>query len=126
MPDDQQFKHNLSIPVGATYRHLFVYTRSSAEAPTVFTPVDLTGCTAALQVRDTLTSSVARVTLTSEVGGGITLGGTSGSILLDFSPANTSLLARGGEYDILLTFPDGTKEYAFGGTVNAIVRATRV
>ena len=125
MSDDDQFNHTLTIPIGATYRHLFAYTRNTAQDPKVFNPVDLTGCTAILQVRDSVTSSIVRVELTSGPAGGITLGTVDGSILLEFTPAQTTLLARGGAYDLLLTFPDGAKDYAFGGTVVASVRVTR-
>lgn len=125
MSDEQQFNHTLTIPIGATYRHLFVYTRNTAEDPKVFKPVDLTGCTALLQVRDAATSPTVRATLASAPGVGITLGTTDGTILLEFTPEQTQTLARGGVYDILLSFPDGSKDYAFGGAIVASLRVTR-
>jgi hypothetical protein len=57
----------------------------------VATPVNLTGYTARLQVRETYASDTSILSLTS--GSGITLGGTAGTILLEASAATTAGIA---------------------------------
>ena len=53
-------------------------------------PVDLTGFSARMQVRETYDSTAVTFALTS--GSGITLGGTAGTIYLEASPTATALL----------------------------------
>lgn len=77
-------KLKLSIEQGATFRKLFTWT---AGTPAV--TVDLTGCTARMQLRSELASSAPLVTLTTE-NGGITLGGTAGTIELLISATSTA------------------------------------
>lgn len=63
------------------------------------TPVNLTGYTASMKVKQGQTTLF---TLTS--GDGITLGGTAGTISLSYSATNTALLTPGtADYDLLLT-----------------------
>jgi Na+/serine symporter len=74
-------------------------------------PVNVTGYTAAMQVRSSYTSATAVVSLTS--GAGITLGGTAGTIQITISAAATAGIPAGNYvYDLELTS---------GGTVTRLL-----
>ena len=65
-------------------------------------PVDLTGYTAAMQVRETPSSP--RIVLSLASGSGITLGGAAGTITLNISAATMETRAAGNYfYDLELT-----------------------
>lgn len=67
--------------------------------------VDLTGYSAEFQMRATEDSATAALTLTS-AGGGISLGGISGTFILSASAASTSAITAGRYvYAIELTSP---------------------
>jgi hypothetical protein len=66
-------------------------------------PVDLTGYTAAMQVRASYSSATAIISLTN--GSGITLGGAAGTIQLNISAVTTAALTAGTYvYDLELTY----------------------
>ena len=75
-------KYIMVCPQGATFSKQLTYTIDD-------TPVDLTSYTARMQVREKYTSKTAAVNLTTE-NGGISLGGTSGTIDLFISDSDTS------------------------------------
>lgn len=80
-------------------------------------PVDLTGCTARMQVRERAESLLALLTLTTE-NGGITLGGATGTISIRADAAKTQqVVKRAGVYDLEVEFPDGTVRRLIGGPV---------
>jgi len=86
-------KYDIEIEQGATYG--LVVTVENPDG----TPVDLTGMTARMQVRDV--SEQVLVELTTE-NGRISLGGASGKITLSIDAATTADLDRGGVYDLEL------------------------
>ena len=67
-------KLKLAIEQGATFRKLLTY-----KAGTPAVAVNLTGCTARMQIRSAITSPTVLVNLTTE-NGGIVLGGTAGNL----------------------------------------------
>lgn len=77
-------------------------------------PVNLTGCTARMQIRPSVSSETILLELTTE-NGGITLGGATGKITLNFTEATTSSLAKGGVYDL---------EIVIGGKVKRLIQGT--
>lgn len=76
--------YNITCPQGATYSTTFTVSQDGV-------PLDLTGYTAALQVRDSYTATDAEISLTS--GSGITLGGTAGTIAVVVSSTVTAGVA---------------------------------
>lgn len=86
--------YNITAYQGATYKLNMTYKIDD-------TPVNLTNYTAAMQVRETPTSSSAVISLTN--GSGITLGGTAGTIAINV-PASTMGAASAGfyQYDLEL------------------------
>ncbi len=114
------FKVRLSIDQGATFRKHFVY-KSGVPA----TAVDLTGFTARMQVREEVTSDAILVNLTTE-NGGITLGGTAGTIDLFINDTDTSgFLWTDGVYDLELVAPSGDVTRRISGTVGVSPEVTR-
>lgn len=69
------------------------------------TAIDLTGYTAALQVRESYDSSAPLLSLTS--GSGITLGGTAGTISVTAAASATAAL-EGGTYVYDMTLNSGS------------------
>jgi hypothetical protein len=65
--------YNIVAEQGATYSKLFTLTNSAGD------PIDLTGYTARLQVREKYSSEVKLLDLTTE-NSGITLGGAAGTV----------------------------------------------
>lgn len=115
------FKVNLKIDQGATFAKHVTW---KAGTPPV--PVDLTGCTARMQVREKIESPVALLDLTTE-NGGIVLGGTSGTI--DYCLLSDELTATfawtSGVYDLEIVFPDGTVQRKIAGNVTVSPEVTR-
>lgn len=77
-------------------------------------PVNLTGYTARMQLRPSVSSETVLLDLTTE-NGGITLGGATGEITLHFTESNTSPLVKGGVYDL---------EMIIGGKVKRLVQGS--
>jgi hypothetical protein len=86
--------YNINCPQGATWDRTFTVTVGG-------TALDLTGYTAAMQVRESAGAATALISLTN--GSGITLGGTAGSIsLVIASTASASVAAGSYSYDLEL------------------------
>lgn len=95
-------KYKFVIEQGATFDPVLTWKRGEPLAP-----VDLTGFTAVMQVFPELGSSVPLLTLTTE-NGGISLGGTSGTIMPLITDESTALIPwTCGVYFLELVQPDG-------------------
>ena len=89
-------KHNFYVYRGATFSEQIEWKDESG------TPVNLTGFTARLHMREILEASDPFLTLTTE-NGGITLGGVAGTIqLLASATQTTAIAATSGVYDLEL------------------------
>ena len=115
------FKVNLKIDQGSTFAKHVTW---KAGNPAV--PVDLTGCTARMQVREKIESPVKLLNLTTE-NGGIVLGGAAGTIdycrLSDHETA--AIIWLTGVYDLEIVFPDGTVQRKIAGNVTVSPEVTR-
>lgn len=91
-------KYNIVAPQGATLNQELVYSIDDV-------PVNLTGYTARMHVREKVTSATPIVQLTTE-NGGITLGGAQGTILLYAAAGTTEdWVAKQYVYDLELVSP---------------------
>lgn len=92
--------YNITCEQGADLRIVFTATDSNGAA------IDLTGASAAMQVRATVAAAATILSLTSAVGGGIELGGVAGTITITVLAAITAGLQAGAEYvyDLRITF----------------------
>ena len=89
--------YNTTIDQGSVWSVVLVYTDSNN------TPVNLTGYTAAMQLRQNYNSEVADLTLTT-ANGGITIVGATGTITITATAVQTGLLDPGFYvYDLELT-----------------------
>ncbi len=71
------------------------------------TPIDLTGCTARMQVREEVESTAALLELTTE-NGRIALGGTAGTVNLLIDAGTTAAITwSGGVHDLEIVHPSG-------------------
>lgn len=112
-------QYDLKIYQGATINVLIEWLDGATTLP-----VDLTGYTAVATFRETVDEPVALFTLTD--GAGITLGGALGTIhLLASSPAASVFESTRGEWDLLVTNPDGETDAVLRGNVRFIKAVTR-
>ena len=89
--------YNATIDQGATWSVTVLY-KDSAGAP-----INLTGYTAAMQVRQQYSSADADLTLTTS-NGGITITGATGTVLITMTATQTAALEEGYYvYDVELT-----------------------
>lgn len=111
----------LAINQGATFAKRLTWT---AGAPAV--AVDLTGCTARMQIRETIDATTAACTLTTE-NGGITLGGAAGTIdILIAATATAAFAFEKAVYDLEIIMSDGiTVHRLAGGAVTVSPEVTR-
>ncbi len=87
--------YNITCPQGATFDTTFTLTVGG-------TAQNLTGYTSAMQVRDSAGAATAMLNLTT-ANGGITLGGTVGSVLVTIASTATAALTPGSySYDLEL------------------------
>ncbi len=86
-------KHNIVVEAGATFNLSIVWKDSLGE------PIDLTDCSARMQIRQKVSSDTYYVSLTSEAGD-ITLGDELGTIDVKISSDDTETILTGGVYDL--------------------------
>ena len=114
----------LKFYTGETFERNWVWSTGSSVEDS--TPVNLTGCTAKLQVRPTADSATVLIELSTQ-NDGIILGGVSGNIKIIVSDEATSLFTwNQGVYDLFIYFPDGTSVVRMGGLVSVAKGVTRV
>ena len=115
-------KLKFTIYQGATFRKRLTWT---GPAPTR-TPIDLTGCTARMQVRPDIESATVLVELNT-TNGGITLGGAAGTIELFISDeASAAFTWLSGVWDLEIEFASGEVRRLMQGTVSVSPEVTRV
>lgn len=86
--------YNITCPQGATWDKTFTVNVGG-------TALDLTGYTAAMQVRESVGATATLVSLTN--GSGITLGGTAGTIGVTISSTASAAISAGSySYDLEL------------------------
>jgi hypothetical protein len=109
--------YNLCINQGATFTRVFVWIAGQCGCGTVGVssgPVDLTGYTAALQIR----AYPLATAILYDASANLTLGGTAGTITLVIPAANTETFTWWqGVYDLLLTDSSGNATRLLAGAV---------
>lgn len=122
--DGTEREVNRAIIQGATYTQSLTW-KTAADEDATKTPVDLTGCTARMQVRAKVGASEVLLTLTTE-NGGISLGGTAGTIDLLIDAEDTAELTwSAGVYDLEIVYPGGQVRRLMYGTVAVSPEVTR-
>lgn len=112
---------DLCIPKGTTYDHRFYYWDD--EECTI--PVNLTGATAEMMIRQDYSSTTAEWS-GSTAGGGITINGGEGYVDVQIdSVTTTAFTFETGVYDLELTMPSGDVIRMVEGTVTITEEVTR-
>lgn len=94
---------NFEVDQNTTFRFIIEYKDDTG------TPINLTGASAKMQVRDTAGGSKLAVTLTSP-SGGIVIDPALGKLTLTMTPTQTSkLFYPKSSYDVMLTDSNGVK-----------------
>lgn len=116
------FKLNLSLLQGETFVQVIAW---KAGSPTPV-PVDLTGCTARMQVRTAVEAPDVVLALSSD-DGRIALGGVDGTLTLSLTAAETAALPPRLQavYDLEIVHPDGTVRRLMAGKVAVSPEVTR-
>lgn len=115
---------NLSIYKGDSYEFSF-RLRARAGDGTPGDYVDLTGCTAKAQIRQTEDSSTTIAEFTTEIP--TQNGDDLGRVRLSLTSGQTSASNfTGGKWDVQLTWPDGSVKTYLAGTVTVTKEVTRV
>ncbi len=113
-------KLKLAIYQGATFRK-----RLTWKAGTPAVAVDLTGCTARMQVRAEVESETVLLSLTTE-NDGITLGGSAGTIDLYVADEDTAAIDwDSGVFDLEIEHPSGEVTRLAEGSVSVSPEVTR-
>ena len=114
----------LKIYQGATFFESWAWSTAPDES-SAYTPVDLTGCTVRMQIRAKIEATTPLLTLTTE-NGGISLGGTAGTIELLIDADDTAALTwTSGVYDLEIVFPGGQVTRLTYGSVTVSPEVTR-
>lgn len=114
------FKLSLKIDQGATFTKTVTWKTGKPAAP-----VDLTGATARMQVRERLDAPLVLVELNTE-NNGIVLGGADGTVSMRIEASATAGYAwRSGIYDLEVQFADGTVRRLLAGGVAVSPEVTR-
>lgn len=115
-------KVKLEIDQGATFDKTFTWKTGTKASSN---PVDLTGCKARSQFRESIESEQVLHELTTE-NNGIELGGITGEIRLHISATDTAAMDwTSGVYDLEVEFPDGTVVRRLAGAVTVSPEVTR-
>ena len=116
--------YDICVSMGATLSLVFTWTTSPGPGAPVGsepTPVNLTGWTAAMQIRPYPLSS----TLYYDASSNITLGGVAGTLSLSIPAATTEGFTWWrGVYDLLLTDPSGNVTRLLSGNVTVSAGVT--
>jgi hypothetical protein len=111
--------NNFVIDQGANWFITVIYKDSTG------TPINLTGYTAALQIRDTYADTTTDLSLTSP-SGGIVITGATGTIAITASAAQTAAIAAGTYvYDLEITSSGGIVTRLIQGKISLSPQVTR-
>jgi hypothetical protein len=113
-------RHDITIYQGANFLLPLIWKTAAG------VPIDLTGYTAAMQIRRNVRSKDPLHSMSTELGAGITLGGVAGTIDVEIPPEVSSDFAfRTGVFDLELTPPDGKTIRLIEGKVTVSLEVTR-
>ena len=112
--------YNATIDQGATWSVTVTYEDSAGA------PINLTGYTAAMQIRQQYSSDVADLTLTTS-NGGISITGLTGTVVVNITDEQTGALDEGYYvYDLELTSTGGQVTRLIQGQLTVAPEVTRV
>jgi hypothetical protein len=121
--------YNILIEQGTTFYRLIDVMEPNILDPNTFDPFNLTGYTARMQIRRTIDSPTAMLSLTSPTvsGNGITvMDGANNAISINITDTLTSSLTSSGVYDLeIIKTSTGAVSRLLQGTVTLSLEVTR-
>ena len=121
--------YNILIEQGTTFYRLIDVMEPNVLDPNTFEPFDLTGYTARMQIRRTIDSPTAMLSLTSPTvaGNGLTVqDGANNAISINITNTVTSSLTSSGVYDLeIIKTSTGFVSRLLQGTVTLSLEVTR-
>lgn len=112
---------DLTIYQGSTFSQTFQWKTGNPS-----TPVDLTGYTARMQIRERIISPTAIISLTTENGGIVFTDSVNGQFKIEMSAETTASFSfKNGVYDIEFVSPSGFVRRLFEGSVTLSPEVTR-
>lgn len=106
-------KKDFLVERGATFSQVIYWKAGVAQ-----TPVDLTGCSAKMQVKQGVDFGDPLLDL-STGNGGLVLGTVDGKVTINISSTASQAFSQdSGEYDLFITHPDLTVTKLLFGTIN--------
>lgn len=116
----------IQIGQGETWRMVLRLRNPDGADGTQGAPIDLTGYTARMQIRPTVGSSDILMQLTSELGGGITIVGATGTVtVLIGDGATAGITWRWAVYDLEIESASGETTRLLKGEVEVSPEVTR-
>jgi hypothetical protein len=116
----------LNIGQGETWRMVLRLRNPNNPDGSAGAPIDLTGYTARMQIRETVSSSTILMQLTSELGGGITIIGPTGTItMLIGDVASANIAWRWAVYDLEIESASGETTRLLKGEIEVQPEVTR-
>ena len=107
---------DIELDKGANFIHTFKYETGDRNSTT---PVDLTDCTAKIQIRTSSRRANTLYEATTE-NGNLTLGGILGTIDINIPAATTKAFKwNQANYELEITFPDTTVKKILRGVITA-------
>lgn len=119
--------HNMTCQQGSTFARTLTLRYPDPESPAIdpeYLLWDFTGYTARMQVRRTLQSTTALISLTT-ANGRITLGGVTGNIELLIDAEDTAEITSSGVYDLEIIDPNGVVSRILQGEFHLSEEVTR-
>jgi len=114
---------NIEIDKGSTFRYTLDWC--SVDSSNVETPIDLTGATAELYIKEQI-SSMTNLVMLSTATSDIVLGGALGTIEIIISSAiSSSFEFNSAVYGLEVTFPNGDVKRVVRGTVTSFDEVVR-
>ena len=111
--------YNMDAPQGQTLNRVLTWKIDG-------TPVNITGFSARMMVRPTASAASIYLSLTSNTGGGLTLGGALGTITVYATAAQMAAVPAGQHaYDLELVSGSGEVTRLIGGKFNVSAEVTR-
>lgn len=105
---------------GATFRKTFTWLDENEQ------PIDLTGCSARMQVRSSHKATTTWVSLTTATNGGLTITPLTGTIAVVISATVTATLpVNKGVYDLEVVHPSGDVTRLMQGAFTVSPEVTR-
>lgn len=121
--------YDIDVDQGSTKRFNFTWSRNTGTVDLpVWTPYDLTGCTAKMQIRVAPGKPVLVEITDSSTDGSLTLepGGVPGRVDVWLSDENTALLTvKNTRYDLEILFPSGDTYRILQGKVTCSLAITQ-